>query len=244
MFAVDISGFGTRDDAVQRHLRSAMYEIVRNACERGGLPWKIVHHEDRGDGILVIAPACVGVETILDSIVPRVRAGQRRHDKVADSAARLRMRMAVHAGYVRFDEDGASGHALVHLFRLLDTAELRATTRTGELGLLVSDHVYDEVVRSESCVSDPASYRRVTVSVKETSADAWLHSPVARIPAEEEPALPAGLTQEDMLVALLLATGWSRAQIARLLGLERACVDRHVVRVIAQLSLATSAWPK
>lgn len=249
MFAVDISAFGTRADPVQLHLRTAMYEIVRHACDNGGLSWDATYREDRGDGMFAIAPASTSVDTILDSIVPHIRAGLRQHNRLANPAAQIRMRMVVHAGYVYFDDHGVSGHALVQLFRLLDSTALKAALRTGEseLALLVSGYLYDEVIEHGSGLTDPAAYRRITVTNKETNADAWLWSPSPHPSAVGEPsrsALPLALTEDEILVALLLASGWSRTRIAQQLEMERTSIDRHIGRFMAKLSLATTTWPK
>ncbi|GLY88290.1 helix-turn-helix transcriptional regulator [Actinoallomurus iriomotensis] len=249
MFAVDISAFGTRQDRVQLHLRTAMYEVVRHACDSGGLSWDAVYREDRGDGMFAIAPASTSVDTILDSVVPHIRAGLRQHNTLANPAAQIRMRMAVHAGYVYFDDHGVSGHALVQLFRFLDSATLKAALRAsdGELALLVSGYLYDEVIRHGSGLTDPAAYRRITVTNKETSAEAWVWSPSPHPSPAGEPvrsAAPLDLTEDEVLVALLLASGWSRTRIAQQLEMERTCVDRHIGRVMAKLSLATATWPK
>lgn len=58
MLAVDIKGSNDpgRDHATQVSLRSAMYELLANALNRSGLAWISCYHEDRGDGVLIIAP--------------------------------------------------------------------------------------------------------------------------------------------------------------------------------------------
>jgi hypothetical protein len=180
MFAVDIVGFGTRDDAsVQLHLREAMYRIVERACDAAGLRWSVCYHEDRGDGLFVIAPPCISAERVVDGVVPYIRGALQEHNKLASEIATIQLRVSVHAGYVRFDGNGASGHALIHLFRLLDAVEFKTALRAnaGELGLLVSGHLYDEVVRQGPRLIDSGAYRHVSITNKETDTGAWLWLP-------------------------------------------------------------------
>jgi hypothetical protein len=59
LFAVEVASFGDRrhDDDIQQYLRDAMYKILMDAFARSGLAWDDFHHEDRGNGLLVAAPA-------------------------------------------------------------------------------------------------------------------------------------------------------------------------------------------
>jgi hypothetical protein len=56
IMAFDIDGFTRpdRDEAIRIHLHKAFYEILAGTFEGSGLPWHQCHHEDRGDGALVI----------------------------------------------------------------------------------------------------------------------------------------------------------------------------------------------
>ena len=56
MLAVDIAGFtcADRDSEICLYLRRSLYQILQDAFQGSGLPWAECHHEDRGDGVLVI----------------------------------------------------------------------------------------------------------------------------------------------------------------------------------------------
>jgi hypothetical protein len=70
---------------------------------------------------------------------------------------------------------GVAGASVMHAFRLLDASELKQTLArsSGVLAVITSDWFYHEVVK-QSDVVDPAAFRQVRVSVKETSAIAWI----------------------------------------------------------------------
>ena len=102
MFAVDIAAFGERDPDIQLYLRSALYRIVQDSCAAAGISWVACHHEDRGDGILVVTPGS-GETVLLDPLIAHLRKGIRTHNKAARPAAHIRLRMAVNAGYVTRD---------------------------------------------------------------------------------------------------------------------------------------------
>ncbi len=181
LFAVDVAGFTDhgRDDAVQLYMRQALYAVLTQAFEASQLGWDNCQHEDRGDGVLVIIPAGMPSVTVVDPLLDRLRAGLRRHNRIAADTAGIRLRVAIHSGQVHRDEHGVTGAALTHLFRLLDAHALKEALAksTGDLALIVSDHFYDTVIRNAPGMIDPETFQPATVAVKETRARGWLHLP-------------------------------------------------------------------
>ncbi|MFI0357736.1 hypothetical protein [Actinomadura sp. 9N407] len=179
LIAADIVGFGRRETALQPYLHKVLYEAVETALAGAGVPLAGCHREDRGDGMLVMAPPDAGVEPLLDAFPARLHAELRRHDRVALPEARIRLRLAVHAGYVRSGDRGADGEALTHLFRLLDAEAFKAAhaERAAPLGLIVSDYLYEQIVRPGLSLLDPLAFTELAVTRKETSCDAWVWFP-------------------------------------------------------------------
>jgi hypothetical protein len=188
MVTIDIAEFSGRDPEVQVHLRDAVYRIAENACAAAGVPWDRCHVEDRGDGLLLIAPPDVSVKTLLDPLITHVHARLRTYGKTASAAAELRLRIAVHAGYVRFDAHGATGPHVIHLFRLVDAPSVKAefTRHGGDCVVVVSDYLYQEVILPGPGLLDPASFVPVVIENKETHGLAWIWLPPGgrRVPAE------------------------------------------------------------
>lgn len=209
MFAVDIASFSARRDPdIQRCLRAAVHRIVREACRDAGLSWDACHHEDRGDGLFVIADPAAGIDVLLEPLVVRLLAGVRRHNKLAGREARIQLRVAVHAGYLHLDEHGATGVALNHLFRLLDAGPLkyRLAEASGDFALIVSHHLFEEVVAYSVGVIEPSAFLCVPVLVKETHDRGWVWlppGPAAGAPVPVEP--PAQADQLTVLLAALIS---------------------------------------
>jgi class 3 adenylate cyclase len=180
LVAVDIAAFGDprRDNEIQLHLRSALYDHIIEAFAMTRLPWRGCYHEDRGDGALIVAPPEVEPTDLLDPLAHHLTVLLRRSNKLASDSARLRVRVAVHTGRVYADESGIAGQALVHLFRLNEApAFKRALNASGaDLGLMVSDHLYAEA-RAHGGFFDPDAYRPLTVRHKETRTRGWLWLP-------------------------------------------------------------------
>ncbi|WP_405898669.1 adenylate/guanylate cyclase [Streptomyces sp. NBC_00727] len=193
LLVADIERFSSRDGADQMRTREAMYGAFREAFTEP--VWASCPHEDRGDGLLVVVPQQIPKSVVLSEFLPRLDAVLGRRLR---SDPPLRMRIAVHAGDVRFDGNGIGGHAVIRTFRMCDSEPLRealATTR-GDLALLVSGTIHEDVVRGGYPNVTPQSFHAVDVHVKETSLRAWLHVPgdpdTARRIAEQAAPRPAG----------------------------------------------------
>ncbi|HEX6471837.1 MAG TPA: hypothetical protein VF069_22265 [Streptosporangiaceae bacterium] len=191
LFGCDVAEFtdDRRDDEVQLAVRAALYRLISEAFDDAHLPWEECLHEDRGDGILVVIPARMPSATVIDPLLENIRGGLRRHNRLASEAAEIRLRTAVHIGEVHRDPHGLAGVAVNHLFRLLDAPVLRGALAAGDadVALIVSDYVYESVVKHGPGMVDPATFRPVAVAVKRTQARGWIHLPGAP-PAVVDPA--------------------------------------------------------
>ncbi|MES9541468.1 hypothetical protein [Actinomadura sp. NPDC000600] len=175
IIAVDIVAAGRASTGAQIQMRTALYRIVQATCAKVGLPWDASHHEDRGDGILLIPPADVSAELLLELFVGYLSAGIRRHNQNADPRARLRLRCVIHAGYLLLDTHGVAGRAVTHAFRLLDAPQFKALVEreNTEFALITSDYLHTEIIRDGPGLIDPAHYRPLAIAYKETEEVAW-----------------------------------------------------------------------
>jgi class 3 adenylate cyclase len=174
-FDVENSGDPSKTDDILRATRSALLETLRDAADRAAISWSRCVWRDQGDGGTLIAPADYEFR-IVDPFTGHLAAGLRRHNRRSSPPARIRLRMAVHSGPVSYDQTGVSGTPLVHLARLLDSLPLRAqlAASPGDLALIVSDPLYNNIVRHDYGLLDPAAFHQVPVRVKETTTYAWI----------------------------------------------------------------------
>jgi class 3 adenylate cyclase len=180
VLAVDVEGFGdprrTNEDRVT--VREALYRILRKSFALSGISMDGCRIEDRGDGVLVFAQPEIPKALFVESLPGHLITAMREHNIVHSAPARIRLRIALHAGEMRLDDHGATGTSINLTFRLLDAQELKsALARSpGDLALIVSAWFFDEVVRNTPA-SAPDAYHEVHVSVKETDASAWILVP-------------------------------------------------------------------
>ncbi|GLZ35168.1 hypothetical protein Lesp02_73550 [Lentzea sp. NBRC 105346] len=177
---VDVEGFSDRrrTHSHQMAVRDGMYRVLREAFSRSRIPWDDCYREDRGDGVLILVPPEVPKSLLTGPLPGAIVAGLRRHNAVSCPEARMRLRLAVHAGEVLQDDTGVVGSAVIHAFRLSDVRALKSALAgsPGVLAVVVSDWIYHEVVRHNPAIM-PDDYREIQVAEKEARATAWIHIP-------------------------------------------------------------------
>jgi hypothetical protein len=177
--AVDVEGFGDRrrTNRNQVAVRDGLYRAMREAFRRAGISWDDRDHEDRGDGMFLL----VGPETpkslFVESLPSALVAALRDHNDAHPDTERIRLRMALHAGEVHYDQHGATAASINMTFRLLDAAPVKQALADcpGVLAVITSSWFFEEVVRHSAV--DVAAYRAVPVTVKETSTTGWICLP-------------------------------------------------------------------
>ena len=175
---VDVAGFSGRTAEQQLVVRNGVYSALARSWEKIGVPWSECQHEDRGDGALVLVPSDIPKAVFVEKL-PHVLAEElREHNSENTAGERIRLRLALHAGEVHFDEKGVTGAAVILTFRINEAPELKEalSASPGDLAVVVSSWFYDEVVR-HSAASEPAAYRKIRVGVKETDTIAWIRVP-------------------------------------------------------------------
>ncbi|HEX6469256.1 MAG TPA: tetratricopeptide repeat protein [Streptosporangiaceae bacterium] len=183
---VDVEGFGDprRTTVHQLAIRDGLYRVLRQAMRAAGVPLDECRHEDRGDGVFVLAPARMPKAPFVEALPSALVAALREHNVGKPAEQRIRLRMALHAGEVVFDGNGAIAPSVNLGFRLLDAPPLKTALAEspGVLALITSGWFFDDVVRNSDS-AHPATFRPVRVSVKETSTVGWICLP-------DQPYLP------------------------------------------------------
>ncbi|MBS2965369.1 adenylate/guanylate cyclase domain-containing protein [Actinocrinis puniceicyclus] len=181
ILAMDIEGFSTRANPVQRSLRSALYELARAAAADAGLEWQGFGVQDAGDSILLfieptVPPAQLAgpyLRALVDRLAERTRQVSAEYT--------MRLRIALHHGLVDADGHGWCGDAVNLTARLLDADTLRQVLKAAgraQLVFIVSDGLYRDVIRHQYRAIDTAAYRSVSFDVKQQHGIVgWVYVP-------------------------------------------------------------------
>lgn len=152
-----------RDDEIRQMLRYALYRLLQSAFDDAGIGWRACAHIDRGDAVLVLGPPGVSPAVLVEPLLSLLRAGLALYNRYASVAARLRLRAALHTGPVHADAYGLAGTAVHHAVRLESAEPVRAALRDddADLAFIVSDRLFDDIIRHGFGPIDPAAYRPV-----------------------------------------------------------------------------------
>jgi len=191
---VDVEAFSnsSRTNLHRLAVRAGLYQALQQALNTSGIPWGRCHAEDRGDGILVLAPPELPKAPFAETLPAELAAALQRHNATHQEAERIRLRMALHAGEIHYDSHGVAAASLNLAFRLLDSPALKGALAEspGVLALIASEWFFEEVIR-HTPVANPATYRPIQVNVKETSAFAWIALPDHPYPLSGREISPA-----------------------------------------------------
>jgi hypothetical protein len=180
ILAVDIEGFGDQRRTIPNQLamRNGLYRILRQAFDAARIPWAACYCEDRGDGVILLAPAQIPKAPFVDSLPHALIAGIRQHNSVHPAEEQIRLRMVLNAGEVAFDQHGVTASSINLACRLLSAPALKAALADsqGVLALITSEWFFDDVVRHSSGTNH-TEFRPVHVLVKETSTVGWVARP-------------------------------------------------------------------
>src|ERR1700761_3856798 len=134
------------------------------------------HCEDRGDGLLIVAPADIPTMNVLRPLHDVLPYLLRRHNRTYGPCAQMQLRVASDVGPVVSDTLGVQGEAIIRTARLLDAPTLREAiaSEQASLGIVVSPFVYETAIRQPGGPIDEGGYTEIQVQVKESSQQAWM----------------------------------------------------------------------
>jgi hypothetical protein len=157
---------------------------MQHAFDAAGIPWVSCRREDRGDGVLILAHANVSKALFVDYLPNTLVDALTKHNRIHPTEEQIRLRLALHAGEINYDEHGVTGSSITHTYRLLDADVVKSALAESSaiLAVIGSAWFFDEVIRHSEW-SHARSYRAADITNKETSTQAWVRLLKARVTA-------------------------------------------------------------
>lgn len=120
--------------------------------------------------------------SVMDGVPGHLGGRLREHARMSVDAHRLKVRLVIHTGLVHRSPEGWNGGSLFHAARLIDAEaakQLLAERADAGLATILSDRVFEEVVRSHRGQLAEEEYHRITVDLRRGgdpgTATAWVH---------------------------------------------------------------------
>lgn len=190
IFLVDIADSSSRRDDVKRLHRAAVRDMVLGAIDDAGVaPGQYDPPTDTGDGLRVLFQPEVGKNRLAGPMITALCARLARFNATAATGARMRLRFVLSAGELRRDEYDYFGNALNEACWLLDSQVLRDCLDDSHTDavLMVSNSIYENVIRHAYGDIDPATYQPRTVPLKTGEVLTWVSWGAAVRPGTPRP---------------------------------------------------------
>ncbi len=175
----DVEQYSRLDTRTQSAVQSELVRLLDEAAALTGLDRAAWTRQPQGDLEFAVLPEATPEDAVLGPFIHHlaIRLGERN---ARPAAQRVRLRMAVDAGVVADAALGHAGPAPVAVARYVNAHQLKAVLTAlteADLAVIVSDRLYQDVVRSGRRDLDPAQYVRVHVRVKEFGGYGWIRVP-------------------------------------------------------------------
>lgn len=180
--ATDGEKYSRLDTPSQEAFQADLVRLLEEAAVLSGLDRTTWERQPQGDQEFTVLPLDTREPVVVGSFVRNltIRLGERNANLAGGE--RMRLRLAIDYGVARTAALGYSGPAPVSVARYLNASQLKRVLEaldSTDLALIVSDRVYQDVVRlrGEGQGLDPSRYVRVHVREKDFSGYGWIHVP-------------------------------------------------------------------
>ncbi|WP_405850756.1 hypothetical protein OG211_36575 [Streptomyces niveus] len=177
--AADVEQYSRLDTRTQSAVQSDLVTMLDEAAALAGLDRAAWTRQPQGDLEFAVLPEVTPEDAVLGPFVHHL-AVRLRDRNVHSATQRFRLRMAVDIGVVADAALGHAGPAPVAVARYVNAPQLKAALAVltaADLAVIVSDRLYQDVVRSGWHDLDPAQYVRAHVRVKEFGGYGWIRVP-------------------------------------------------------------------
>ncbi|GAB1338983.1 hypothetical protein ACE1SV_55730 [Streptomyces sp. E-15] len=207
--ATDMERYSRLDTWAQSAVQADLVRLLDEAAAPAGLDRAAWARQPQGDQEFAVLPEATPEAAVLGPFVHHLAARLGARNARPD-APRVRLRLAVDAGVAADAALGHAGPAPVAVARYVNASQLRAVLAalpSADLAVIVSDRLYQDVLRSGQPGLEPAQYVRAHVRVKEFAGYGWIrvpgHGPERTRPLVEDtdgvrpapdPLFPAGVS--------------------------------------------------
>jgi hypothetical protein len=198
VLAVDVEKYSTRDAREQLRAQRELKRILTAAAQNTGLDQREWYEQVSGDGELVVMPEDVDVSAVVGDFTCQLETILAEVNRDVIGGTRLRLRVAMHHGTLTPGPFGPAGDAPIVVSRLLDARPLRrllADQQDRDLALIVSQSLYQDVVRTGFCSLAPEEFQPVRVNAKGIQYHGFVRRPPQQrvVPTVLRPASGGGV---------------------------------------------------
>ncbi|MEU1788258.1 hypothetical protein ABZ553_20770 [Streptomyces sparsogenes] len=178
--AADVESYSRRHTPSQAAVQADLVRVLEEAAAFSGLNHTAWSRQPQGDQEFAVLPVDTPEAVVLGVFVRHLSKllGERNANRAESD--RMRLRLAIDFGVAPTAALGYSGPTAVAVARYLNAAPLKRVLNaidTTDLAVMVSDRLYQDVVRSCGEGLDPEHYVKVHIEEKEFSGYGWVYVP-------------------------------------------------------------------
>jgi class 3 adenylate cyclase len=169
VLAVDVERYSHRNALEQLRVQEDLGSAIDRAAKCSALDPKLWYRQLQGDGELAVLPEAANIPHIVGAFTHALGMALAELNEGRPDGQRLRLRLAFHYGTLAWGPFGPAGDAPIVVRRLVGSSSLRrllADRHDGDLALIVSDSLYENVVRTGFCALDTNEFEPIKFSVK------------------------------------------------------------------------------
>ncbi|WP_232795267.1 hypothetical protein [Kitasatospora sp. NRRL B-11411] len=167
------------DTRNQSAAQADLVQLLDEAAALAGLDRAAWERQPQGDLEFAVLPERTPEPALLGPFVQHLVGGLGALN-TRPAASRVRLRLALDCGVATSSALGHAGPAPVAVARYVNAPQLKAVLAaltSADLAVIVSDRLYQDIVRSGHPGLDPAQYLRAHVRVKEFGGYGWIRVP-------------------------------------------------------------------
>ncbi|MFC6880510.1 hypothetical protein [Actinomadura yumaensis] len=186
LLAVDIQGYSARTPLLQLQAQTDLRDVLERAAADTSLDRRLWFQQVSGDGELDVLPDDADIAHVVGCFATAMERALADLNRTAAPERRLRVRLALHYGTLILGEPasfGPAGNAPVVVSRLLDARPLRralVARADRDLALIVSDRLFEDIVRSGLCALPPEDFQAIRTTVKGVLYQGHVYDPAPR----------------------------------------------------------------
>jgi hypothetical protein len=178
--AVDVERYSRHPNERAERTQHRLVSVLERTLDHAQVNESQIEVQEQGDGRFIILPAAIDESKVIPAIVQGLLLALKEVNADLSQDARLRLRVALDRGLVKRGPNGYIGSTAINVHRLLDAAQTRKALSghpSSDFALVVSDHLYRDVVSHGYGDLDPELFWKVSaeVSSKNFSEPAWLY---------------------------------------------------------------------
>lgn len=178
--AADVEKYSRLDTLSQGVFQTDLVRVLEEAAVLSGLDRTAWARQPQGDQEFAVLPPATPEPVVLGAFVRNlaVQLGERNANRAEGD--RMRLRLAIDIGVARTAALGYSGPAPIAVARYLNSPQLKRVLEaldSTDLVVIVSDRLYQDVVRLRGEGLDPQQYVRAHIRQKEFNGYGWIHVP-------------------------------------------------------------------